>query len=602
MPAANPGRCLCTSSAPASSRSSPGSSCTSPSPPTRAPPPDEGFPASIHSHHPDARPGQTTVDTRRPRMTLLLPDRLDTDISLTLPTLLRRRALEQPDHVFIRTVDGDDVTYLGLETRVQEWMRALTAAGVERGDRLVTLLPPSSDATAVWMAAARIGAIETPVNTALRGSLLSYVLSDADPRCIIASPRFSVVLRDALHGSPAAPPVYLVDGASESSDARTGFSRADFGAEVAVDDRDPLPHEIATIVYTSGTSGRSKGVLVPWAQEYATARWLMPVDGRQGDVWYSPWAMYHVSGKVGVYSSALLNGQLIIRDGFSSSQFWNDIREYGVTSTMLVASTVSYLVQQPPTTSDGDHTLRNVCAAPLPADTAAFQERFGVRVSTLFNMTEVASPIATGWSDAPQGSCGRAREGVDARIVDEFGHEVPVGGVGELVLRMSAPHEIMAGYWRAPAATVETWSDLWFHTGDAARCDGDGWFYFVDRLKDTIRRGGENISSVELESIVAEHPLVRECAAVGIPNTHGDRDVVLFIVGEPSADAAKIAEDLDERLPRFMRPSRICLVEELPKTHTARVKKEELRRSDLAVAWSRPDRAPTGSLFAQESI
>lgn len=518
-----------------------------------------------------------------------LPDRLDTDVRLALPTLLRRRAQEQGDRVFLRHVDGSTLTHGGLEDLVRRWKRALREHGVGPGDRVLTLLPPSFDAVAVWMAAARLGAIEVPANTALRGEFLAHVVRDADPRCVVAAGEFVRQLDEvAGNGEPVAP-VLVVGPADPAPALRTTAPRLDepIGRD-AGDDVEPGPGDIATIVYTSGTSGRSKGVLVTWAQAYATARWLCPVEDRHGDVWYGPWAMYHVSGKVGLYSSALLDGELVLRDGFSTSSFWDDVRRFGVTSVMIVASTVAFLQQQPPRSDDRDHTLRNVVAAPMPADPQAFVDRFGVRLATVFNMTEVSCPITTGWWPFPAGSCGRPRPGVEARVVDESGADVPIGGIGELALRTTVPHETMAGYWRAPEATVEAWRDLWFHTGDAVRKDAAGNYFFVDRMKDTIRRGGENISSAELEAAVTAHPMVRECAAIGVPTAWGDREVKLFVVPEPGLDVEQLAADLDARLPRFMRPTYISAVDELPKTQNHRIKKAELRAmTDDLPQWTR---------------
>lgn len=516
-----------------------------------------------------------------------LPERLHDDETLLLPTLLRRRAEADPDRVFLQNTDGTELTYGQLDDRVRRWMSELASAGVSSGDRVATLLPPSFDAVAVWMATARLGAIETPMNTALRGEFLAHVLRDCEPRCIVTVSRFA----DALDDQDVTCRVLVVDG--EGSHARNGFSVPSLttvhdGTEAVL-----RPHDVATMVYTSGTSGRSKGVVVPWAQEYATARWLMPLDDREGDVWYGPWAMHHVSGKVGLYGSALLDGRLVIRDGFSTSNFWTDVRRFGVTSTMIVASTVTFLTQQPPSDADHDHTLRNVCAAPMPSDPAEFAKRFGVRLSTLFNMTETASPIVTGWDDFPAGSCGRLRPNVEARIVDDDGNDVEPGHIGELLLRSTVPHEIMAGYWRAPETTVEAWRDLWFHTGDAAKRDADGNYFFVDRLKDTIRRGGENISSVELEEAVNRHPLVKESAAVGMATAWADVDVKLFIVPMAGFEAAELADYLDRHLPRYMRPTAISVVDELPKTHTARIKKAQLRALNDEPVWVRPKRKDT---------
>lgn len=517
-----------------------------------------------------------------------LPDRLDADERLALPTLLRRRAVddEHGDRVFLQHVDGTALTYRRLEDLVLRWKRELREAGVVAGDRVLSLLPPSFDAVAVWMAAARLGAVEVPANPALRGEFLAHVVADADPRCTITHARFAAQLEEVARAGTSPAPVIVVGTGGVSSTLahrRAVLDAPDEGADV-----EPGPGDLATIVYTSGTSGRSKGVLVTWAQEYATARWLCPVEGRRGDVWYGPWAMHHVSGKVGLYSSALLDGALVIRDGFSTSAFWDDVRRFGVTSVMLVASTVAFLTQRPPGPDDRGHTLRNVVAAPMPADPDAFAARFGVRLATLFNMTEVSCPIVTGWGPFPAGSCGTVRPGVEARLVDERGAEVPVGEVGELVVRTSVPHETMAGYWRAPEATVQAWRDLWFHTGDAMRRDAAGHHYFLDRITDTIRRGGENISSAELEAAVTAHPLVRECAAVGVPTPWSDRDVKLFVVPEAGLDVVELAADLDARLPRYMRPSFISVVDDLPRTHTHRVKKAELRaRTDDVPTWTR---------------
>lgn len=512
-----------------------------------------------------------------------LPERLDEDETLLLPALLKQRAETDPQRVFLHITDGAHLTYGDLDDRVRRWMSELDAVGVAAGDRVATLLPPSFDAVAVWMAAARLGAVETPVNTALRGEFLAHVLRDCEPRCIVTASRFTGALDDITVDRR----LILADPDAGVPSTRAPLSVPAFETRYDGPEAELHPHDVATMVYTSGTSGHSKGVVVPWAQEYATARWLMPLDDREGDVWYGPWAMYHVSGKVGLYSSALLDGQLVIRDGFSTSNFWSDVRRYRVTSTMIVASTVAFLTQQPPSPGDRDHSLRNVCAAPMPEDPAGFADRFGVRLSTLFNMTETASPIVTGWDDAPPGSCGRLRPNVTARIVDEHGRDVPTGATGELLLRSTVPHEIMAGYWRAPETTVEAWGDLWFHTGDAVQRDTDGNYYFVDRLKDTIRRGGENISSVELESAVNRHPLVKESAAVGVPTPWADRDVKLFIVPLPGFDAAELAGYLDQRLPRYMRPAAISVLAALPKTHTARVKKAQLRTLKDEPVWTR---------------
>jgi crotonobetaine/carnitine-CoA ligase len=502
------------------------------------------------------------------------------DHTLILPTLLKTRATEQPDRVFLQHVDGKQQTYSELEASVRAWMGALQDVGVVPGDRVVVMLPPSFEAVAVWMAAARLQAIETPINTALKGNILGHVIADAAPRCSVVHARFVERLEGVSAGTPG--PILLVGDAGEA-----GAGQLDLRYPVLDPDRspaceswEPREHDIATIIYTSGTTGRSKGVLVPWRQEYATARWTVPPEGvGPEDAWYGPWPPFHVSGKLGLYYIALAGGRLIIRETFSTSSFWNDIREFGATCTMIVASTVSYLSSQPPSPRDRDHPLRNVFAAPMPLDSGAFKERFGVRLCTAFNMTETSSPIVTGWESSPPGSCGRLRPGAECRIVDETDAEVPTGKPGELLIRMDSPWETMAGYLNAPEATVEAWRNLWFHTGDAVRRDAEGYFYFLDRMKYTIRRRGENISSMELEAEVDAHPCVRNSAAIGVPSPWGEQDVKVFVVLESGAmfEPADLIAFLEHRVPSFMLPRFVVTVDAIPQTATHRAKKEELR-------------------------
>jgi crotonobetaine/carnitine-CoA ligase len=482
---------------------------------------------------------------------------------LILPTLLRERAGSDPDRVFLQHVDGRSQTYAELEVAIRGWMGALRNAGVSPGDRVVAMLGPSFEAVAVWMACARLAAIETPINTAYKGNLLAHVVTDSAPACLVVEARFVERLEDLELTMPV-----LVVGITELAPDGAG------------DDHVPQAYDMASIVYTSGTSGRSKGVLVPWRQEYSTARWTLPLEGASpDDAWYGPWPPFHVSGKLGLYYIALAGGRLILRESFSTSAFWDDVRTFGATTTMIVASTVSYLASQPPSPRDRDHPLRNVFAAPMPRDGTAFSERFGVRLSTAFNMTEVSSPIVTGWDPCPPGSCGRLRPGASCRIVDEHDREVADGETGELIIRMDEPWELMAGYFNAPAASAEVWRNLWFHSGDAVRRDASGFYYFLDRMKYTIRRRGENISSMELEAEVDAHPAVRDSAAIGVPSEWGEEDIKLFVVPEAGAelDPRELVDFLERRIPAFMLPRFVVTVAEIPKTPTHRARKEELR-------------------------
>jgi carnitine-CoA ligase len=501
----------------------------------------------------------------------------------TLPHLLRRRAAETPDRMFLVDVAGPTRTFAQVEADVLSWLVLLRDAGVVAGDRVGVMLPPSIDAAELWLAIARLGAIETPINTGYRGNFLARVLEDAEPRCVVTDERYAARFTDLTdHADHAGPPVRLL---LTTAPRPTAGDDADPGI-------DPAAHEIATLLYTSGTSGRSKGVMVPWGQIHATGVWTVPLEGRdEDDAWYGPWPMFHISGKLGLYNAALTGGRLILRETFSTSRFWDDVCTHGATSTMLVASTVTFLSSRPAAETDADNPLRNVFASPMPPDPAGFAQRFGVRICTAFNMTEVASPITTGWAPVPSGSCGTVRPGARCRLVDEQGYDVPDGTPGELLIRMDEPHEIMAGYRNAPQATVDAWRDLWFHTGDLLRRDAAGYYYFIDRMKDTIRVGGENVSSHELETEAVSHPAVRDAAAVGVPAPWGEHEIKLFVVlaeGEQLAGDELVAY-LEPRLPAFMLPRYVVFLDQIPKTHTHRAEKYRLRELDLPDrTWTRP--------------
>ncbi|MGV6876018.1 AMP-binding protein [Pseudochelatococcus sp. B33] len=498
-----------------------------------------------------------------------------------LPAILAARARTQPDRIFIRTVEGEDVSYADLERRVRAWMETLIEAGTEAGKNIVVMLPNSIDSIAIWMAVARIGAVEVPINTAYLGSMLRHVVVDSSADIVIAHTRFLPRFEALQDEMPNVRELIAVGEGGEAGISRFRVSaphRAAGGSErrsVKLE-----AHDLACIVYTSGTTGPSKGVMVPWRQICETARWCIPnKDLTPEDVWYCPWPFYHVSGKLSLYGTALAGATLVLRDTFSTSQFWPDIRNFGCTTTMVVGATIAFLESQPPTPRDRDHPLRNVYVCPLPQDPQSFMARFGVRLCTAFNMTETSCPIVTEWVLGPGNSCGRVRPGAACRIVDEHDEEVPDGTVGELVVRSDRSWELMSGYWNRAEATVSTWRNQWFHTGDAFKRDAEGNYFFVDRLKYSIRRRGENLSSVELESEVNAHPDVAESAAIGVPSEWGEEDIKVFVVTKNGRelDPADLIRFLTPRVPRFMLPRYIVQVDGIPKTDTFRARKEELK-------------------------
>jgi crotonobetaine/carnitine-CoA ligase len=276
-------------------------------------------------------------------------------------------------------------------------------------------------------------------------------------------------------------------------------------------------------------------------------------------------------------------------ESFRTQQFWDDVRATGATYVTLVGAMSRFLLSEPPSAADRGHTLRTAAMVPLTEDAQALADRFGIDIYTTFNMTEVSCPLFSGANPRKPGTCGRARPGIEARVVDENDCEVPRGTPGELALRSEMPWAFSHGYHRAPEATAAAWRNGWFHTGDAFTQDAEGDLFFVDRMKDAIRRRGENISSFEVEREIMEFPGVREAAVVAVPSEHGEDEVMAVVAPVPGRilDPRELVAFLLPRMAHFMVPRFVRVIDELPKTPTQKVQKHLLRDQGAAGAWDR---------------
>ena len=357
---------------------------------------------------------------------------------------------------------------------------------------------------------------------------------------------------------------------------------------------EPGPWDISSLIYTSGTTGLSKAVMVPWGQFHASLlSGLFPLEAAQGGNIYSFYPPFHVTGKSGFYMPAAFQGQAVIREVFSTKDFWDDVKTYDATLSIVLAPMAQFLMGIPERDDDADNPMQTVVMAPVIPNIDAFKKRFGLEVYTTYNMTEINCPIVRPEEPCTSNnyaSCGRAREGVEVRIVDEHDQVVPPNVPGELIVR-GEPWELNVGYWHMPDKTAEAWRNGWFHTGDALKYDEDGNYYFVDRAKDYIRRRGENISSFEVESVVNEHPDILESGAVAVPADEGEDEVKIAVVLNRGADfnPADLIKFLASRMPRFAIPRYVEIWDELPKTEaTARIQKAKIREAGVSDrTWDR---------------
>ena len=513
---------------------------------------------------------------------------------VVLPRLIRSVAAREPERPLIRDVLGGSATVGELHERALHWARALMHEGVQPGDRVVSMMESTTENFALWLGIAWAGAVEVPINVDLLGDVLVHQLNTAKPRLAVAVPRALDHLLAAAPQVPTLEHVVVVGTELPDTERRATLSTELLAAAPAAPSRpyaDLAAHDIASVMYTSGTTGPSKGVLMPWGQLHAgmiltagmIARGPLPHK-----VLYVNGPPNHVQAKGGVAAMAVVGGEVLLRHSFSLSQFWNDIATHGVTDTSLVGSMASFLMSTPETPQDVNTTLSNVLMAPMVPAVDEFNRRYGTRTWTAYNMTEISVPtLLADWVAGDTPSCGAIREGYpyyEARIVDAFDREVPDGEIGELILRTGAPWTMNAGYLDMPEATVRAWRNGWFHTGDGFRKDPLGRYHFVDRLKDTIRRRGENISSFEVEAEVLAHPAIAECAAIAVPAEGAEDEIKVAVVLQDGATltGAELVEFLTGRMPRFMVPRYVHVVEALPKTPTLRVQKGEVSRSVAA--------------------
>jgi crotonobetaine/carnitine-CoA ligase len=518
---------------------------------------------------------------------------LPRDISV-LRYALERQAEERGNEEYAVFEDGEVWTFREVLARVRSLASGLHRAGVQRGDRVIVMMPNSQLGLLGLFAANYIGAVYVPVNPALKGNMLEHVLTDSGAKfAIVQEELLEFVSR--LHApalttvfSSGAVPAGLDRGGRDLLPNQSLYGDAD---DETLSLAGPIePWHTQSIIYTSGTTGRSKGVLSSYMHSYSAMSPETWTCTRAGDRHLLHMPIFHIGGAF-VATTCLCSGSSIaVVRAFKTDTFWQSVREMKVTVVFLLGAMATFLLKAPPRDSDKQHPLRMVFIVPLGQSGPEFQARFGVDVFTLFNMTEISTPLLSGLNPSKASTCGRQRPGVEVRLVDENDCEVPDGTVGQLVIRTRGPWAMNHGYNNNPQATVDAWRNGWFHTGDAFIRDQDGDFFFVDRLKDTIRRRGENISSYEIEVELLAHEDIREAAAIPVPSEFTEDEVLIVVapVAGRRISAPAIIDYMRNRVAHFMVPRYVRIVNELPKTPTEKVQKNVLREQGItADTWDR---------------
>ena len=521
-------------------------------------------------------------------MTLRADPRIPPPASCVVRDLLDARAREFPDKVFALFEDGEAWTYARLRETVRTVAANLAALGVGKGDCVLSWLPNGKDSLCLMLASNYLGAIFAPLNTEYRGTLLENAIRVSGAKVMVAHE----VLVDRLHPAGSAQLETLVvigSGDALHRDVRVLGGEVLYRAAVLPE---PLPEiapwDIHALIFTSGTIGPSKAVPISYLHSHSASGAFVALTGEDRALLNLP--MFHVGGMGLAYRMLLRGGSVAVVTSFRSQDFWETVRRFEITNLTLLGAMVSFLLGTPPSDRDREHPLRHVIMVPVSAQSIEFARRFGVDVYTVFNMTEVACPIVSARNPELAGACGKRREGFELRVVDDNDWEVAAGESGELVVRADVPWTVATEYRGNPQATAAAWRNGWFHTGDRFRRDAEGNFYFVDRLKDAIRRRGENISAFEVENEVRAFPGVLENAVVAVPSEHGEDEVLVAIevVQGAAVEPALLLEFLRDRLPGFMVPRYVRLVEQLPRTPSQKVLKYQLREEGVTPqTWDR---------------
>jgi fatty-acyl-CoA synthase len=503
---------------------------------------------------------------------------------MTMSDQLARHARKTPDVPALR-FDGKGRSYAELDQRVTRLARALQQRGVGPGDRIAVLALNGMETWEAYLAGVRLGAIVVPVNFRLVADEVAYVLTDSGAVALVVDAALAEVGSKAKEQAPSVTNTLMIGGDYEEALAAAGSEPPD----VVVDEDEP-----AFIMYTSGTTGRPKGAvlthrnllmhvfsqLVTLGADLAAERVAAPGA-----------PLFHIAGLAGGLPPLLVGGTNVIMrsGGFDPVGMLDLVEGERINSLFLVPAMWAAVVAVPDIATRDLSSLTRISWGAAPASTTLLRTLIDTfpqaEVMTAFGQTE-CSPVTCllrGEDSVRKiGSVGTPMLNVEVRVVDEAMADVPQGEVGEIVYRSPM---VMREYWNKPEATAEAFAGGWFHSGDLVRQDEDGYFYVVDRKKDMIISGGENIYCAEVENVLAAHPKVGEVALIGVPDSRYGEAPLAVVAPRDAADpptSEELAAWCREKLARYKNPREYSVVGALPRNPSGKVLKTQLRTEHSA--------------------
>ena len=482
------------------------------------------------------------------------------------------------------------------------------SAGVQKGDKVCIMMDNCPEYLYAWLGANKMGAVEVSINTAYKGASLEYIVDNSDANSVFIDSQYLKALEQVLPNLTKLKNIIVIQEAEKLSSRFQGNGSIDRyitleeminrGAKTDIPLPAVKPNDLAMLGYTSGTTGESKGVMIPHHRLVCTADDVAGCRGvTKDEILYTCMPLFHGNAKFLTILVGLIgDGQVALGKRFSASRFWDEIREYSATQFNYLGAMTAILCKRPETSEDRNNPAKIAFGAGCPVNIQeAFEKRFGVTIQEGYGLTEGGVPLGITPGTRKIGSCGKAIFDYEVRIVDENDNEVPLGEIGEIVFRPNRPYSIMLGYYKKPEETLKVFRNFFVHTGDLGYKDEEGYFYFADRKKDAMRRRGENISSQEVEATINKNDHVMESTVFPIPSEVTEDDIMAIVVTKENhqLSAEEFFEYCNENMPYFWVPRYVEIWSEaLPKTATGKIEKYKMR--DRGVTDKTIDRETLG--------
>ena len=513
-----------------------------------------------------------------------------------LPKVLKDQASLIPNKDFLQFSYDKALTFSEVNKLANQIANSLNKLGIHKTDKVSVYMPNSLEICLAWFGILKNGSVMVPINTAYVMDFLQYIIESSDSKIIIIAEEYLERLANIQDRIPNIEKVIVWTRNNKDSFESNGYSKTqliswnDFVTKGS--DNEPeveITHmDHARLMYTSGTTGKSKGVVRPCAADYSSAQnYSSIMDLTSDDTVFTCLPLFHSNAMVmGVYPAMISGCKVIVEEKYSASKFWKWMKDFEVTKFNLVGVMSYFMWNAPVVPEEKQHKVKLVLGSPAPHDIIEeFMERFNILFTEGYGLTEVGQCTFTRPNEPFRvGSCGKESPGYEIKIVNpDTDEELPRNTPGELVLRPRIPNICLHYYYKMPEKTVSDFRNLWFHTGDLCRMDEDGYIFFMDRVKDYIRRRGENISSFEVENLISTHPSIEESAAIAVKldeqGRHSEDELMIVIVLKENMtlDPTDLIEFLKPIMPKFMIPRFVRFRDSLPKTPTNRVQKVKLR-------------------------